>query len=519
MPNVTISAAASPRFEGDFQILPSAGYTPTAVDEALFAAVKAALNHLAQDHQADELVLPPGGSLPAPVSQGLLTARKEARKSTAASIYAEAQKFAAGQTQAEAATERVANFKQQYLASVPTFGVADRLPGRFEGEFQIVHTAGCVPDSAQATYLDSLEKAFQEFVTDQSSDSTGNYSPNVIRQRKDLRVKTVKGLRTHAEKLCTGQLSANDAADTVLLDRGGYRANRDRLTQHLFNVKIEKEVEKKKDADSWTDLNFTLIPGLPPPEDAASPEKRELFIQINKTITVIVAVYTRMDERAESGWRKMLHWPDKLAKQQARYLLGDYLGKLRGIAVIGLEDSDTSFANLALTELRNEFYTREVGRITNKYVRWLGAWAALSAAAFLVAYIVIMTRYPDWAWGQMHKAFLVAATGASIGTWASFLVRQNQFSFDELVMLEENSLDPPLRILFVVTLTMTACLLFWTGAINLEIGNLKTQQGSFSSSGSVALLIGMFAGLSERALATAISGRAAAFVKGIAAGK
>ncbi|HWX85200.1 MAG TPA: hypothetical protein VNZ48_16510 [Xanthobacteraceae bacterium] len=516
MPNVTISASASPRLDGDFQITPNADYAASAADEDLFAAIKAALDRLAQHHQADMPVPASDGSLPTPMSRELLAARKTARTIAAASIQAEAQKFAAGRTEAADAAEQVRKIEGQYLASVPTFGVADRLPARFESDFQIVLAAGCVPNNTQATYFDYLERALAEITIDQSNDSTGHYSPFVIEYRKARRMAAVKTFRAQAEKFCAGELSANSATESLLLARGGYHALRDRLTRRLFNASIAKEDDKKY--TDRTDLSISLISGLPPPEDDASPEKQDLYVQISKATTVIRTVCSRIEERAESGWRKRFNCPDQPAKERARYLLGDYMEKLHGIAVIGLENSYTSLAKLALAELRNEFFVREAGRIKNKYVRRLGAWAGIAALAFLVAHVVILTRYPDWAWGQMHKAFLVAAAGASIGTWASFSVRQVQFSFDDLVMLEENSLDPPLRILFVVALTLTACLLFWTGAINLEIGNLKTQQDSFRSSGTVAVLIGMFAGLSERALATAISGRATAFVKSIGGG-
>lgn len=83
------------------------------------------------------------------------------------------------------------------------------------------------------------------------------------------------------------------------------------------------------------------------------------------------------------------------------------------------------------------------------------------------------------------------------------------------MMLEERASAPAMRILFVVVLAMAACLLFWNGAVNIEIGNLKTGPQSFQLAGSVAFVIGLFCGLSERALATAIAGRAAAFVKGV----
>jgi hypothetical protein len=113
---------------------------------------------------------------------------------------------------------------------------------------------------------------------------------------------------------------------------------------------------------------------------------------------------------------------------------------------------------------------------------------------------------------------LLAATGAAAGTWVSFAIRRLDLPFEDLPMLEESSLDPPFRILFVVALTFTVCLLFWTSAINIEIGNLKTGPDSFKTTGSIAFLVGMFCGLSERALATAVSGRAAAFVRGVAGG-
>jgi hypothetical protein len=111
--------------------------------------------------------------------------------------------------------------------------------------------------------------------------------------------------------------------------------------------------------------------------------------------------------------------------------------------------------------------------------------------------------------------FLLAAAGAAIGTWISFAIRRLDLPFEELTLLEEASLDPPFRILFVTGLTLIVCLLFWNGAVNIEIGNLKTGPAYFKTSGTIAILIGMFCGLSERALATAVSGRAAAFVKGV----
>jgi hypothetical protein len=299
-------------------------------------------------------------------------------------------------------------------------------------------------------------------------------------------------------------VAADVAAENVLLLRGRYQALRDRMKRRLFNV---KKIGEPKPADGTNPvLKVDFVGGLPSPENAPSQVKQDLYVQIAKTDTVIRAVCDRLSEGSIT------------TKNHARLLRTEFLDKLQGIAIIGLELDFTDLAKLTLDELRHEFFVLEAGRIKNIYVRQLGAWSGAAALLLLIAYAVISARFQDWQWGFDHRSFLLAAGGASVGTWASFSIRQVQFSFDDLVMIEESALDPPVRILFVIVLTMTACLLFWNGAVNLEIGGFKTQAEFFKQSGSVALLVGLFAGLSERSLATAISGRAAAFSKGIAGG-
>ena len=141
----------------------------------------------------------------------------------------------------------------------------------------------------------------------------------------------------------------------------------------------------------------------------------------------------------------------------------------------------------------------------------MGAAAAMAAVPLLVFYTIIAKGVGS-GWWYDHKAFLIAAAGAAIGTWLSFSIRRVELSFSQLAILEEDVLDPSVRIVFVIGLALTACLLFWTGVLNIQIGELNTNAAFFMQKGSVAMLIGVLLGLSERALATAISGRAAAFV-------
>jgi hypothetical protein len=497
MANFSITPPAVPRFDGDFTFAPDPGDQPTPDELAYVAAVDAALDHLAADEALDAGVNYP---------MQLLSVRRKQRNAAAAALEAEARKLIAGQT-AAGNLAPVTDIRATYAATVPKFGTTDRATARFGGDFDVVPVANYSPTHDEQAFLDNIKAATAEFAADKRKDATENFSQNVVKFRELQRQSSADALRAQVDGFWNSQMSAAAAAEDVVLNRGRYQARRDRLKQRLFNVKLTKEPRKTADDTSDLYLDINLLGGLPPPEDTPSLDKQELHGQINRVQTVIRTVCDRMGER-----------PDRESRSRGRLLQIEFLEKLHGIALIGLELEFTALARLTLAELRNEFFVLEAGRIKNRYVRWLGAWAGGAAAAFLAAYIVILTQYPDWQWGSDHRNFLLAACGASVGTWASFSIRQVQFSFEDLAMVEENSLDPPVRVLFVIALTMAACLLFWNGAVNIEIGDLKTQSSSFRTSGSVALLVGLFAGLSERALATAISGRAAAFVRGISGG-
>jgi hypothetical protein len=82
-------------------------------------------------------------------------------------------------------------------------------------------------------------------------------------------------------------------------------------------------------------------------------------------------------------------------------------------------------------------------------------------------------------------------------------------------------LHPAFRILFVLGLTLVVMLIFFTGVMNLEVGLLKTT--SFADFGgkleAVSLLVGLFCGIAERGLSSAVSLRANDFVSSIGGAK
>jgi hypothetical protein len=316
-----------------------------------------------------------------------------------------------------------------------------------------------------------------------------------------------------------GSVVVEKAADNALLAQGIYIAERDRLKMPLFRVELILDDPKNPNSRA-VKFEVGINAGLPPPDDQPSQEKQELFVQVNQTWTVIGTVCMHMRERADRienrKWFGRKRRAD-LERQRADSITDQYIRKLYPVAYNGLEAPYTALAKLALNELRGEFTAQQAGRIKNLYVRSLGAAAATAAVPLLLLYTFIAKGVGS-GWWHDHRAFLIAAAGAAIGTWLSFSIRRVTLSFNDLGILEEDLLDPMVRIIFVIALTLIACLLFWTGVMNIQIGELKTNAAEFMQKGSIAMLLGVFFGISERALATAISGRATAFVRGVGGG-
>lgn len=511
MPDFTVVARTPPRLDGDFQITATPPHTPTADETQYLTEVHDALDRLARDASADAR---------ARLRGSLRDARRNWRATRLALLRTDADAVAAGRETAAAARPRVATVMDDYARSLPDIVIADVTPQRFGGELSVT-CKDFNPTTAERGYLDQLQRLLDYLTDDETSDGAARFSETVLAARRAQRKATADEIRKDAGYWKDGELESDIAINNVFVLKGAYQALRDRLTRSLFSVGV---VTGEGAAQRFAvDLLITLEQGLPPPNDVASPDKQELFVQLNNASTVIGKVCQQIRDRAESPWRRRTGSVDEEGVKRAQHLLDEYLKKLAGIGRLGLEGPHTALAKLALASLKSEFVAREAGRIKNRYVRRLGFWAGGFALFLLVVYAYVASGCPTVTggcstWWTAHKTFLLAAIGAAVGTWVSFSVRRLDLPFEELGLSEEEALDPPFRVLFVVALTLAACLLFWTSAINIEIGNLKTGPDSFKTIGSIAVLIGLFCGLSERALATAISGRAAAFVRGLAGG-
>ena len=447
-------------------------------------------------------------------------ARTDHRETEVCELRKIATEFADGRIDADAAASATTEVAQKYAQNCPDLVAQDKAAAelRFAGDFTI--TKNYAPDGPVKEYIDRIADILDRLAEDEVAAKTAGDSVARLDARQGYRKEAANSLRKEFEEFRRGSVAVRIAADHALVSQGIYIGKRDQLKARLFNVIPKYKDEPKR----VVELEFKVTPGLPPPDDQPSQEKQDLFVQVGNADTVISTVSRHMDDRAEKIEKRWWYGPKQRRKrraeaerQLAQRLLDDYLRKLAGIAVVGLEGPHTTLAKLALNELRSEFTAQQAGRIKNIYVRGLGATAATAAVPLLLLYAFI-AKVVGSGWWYDHRAFLIAAAGAAIGTWLSFSIRRVSLSFSDLGILEEDLLDPSVRIIFVIALTLTACLLFWTGVMNIQIGDLKTNAAEFMQRGSIAMLLGVFFGISERALATAISGRATAFVRSVGGG-
>lgn len=239
--------------------------------------------------------------------------------------------------------------------------------------------------------------------------------------------------------------------------------------------------------DGLSDIAFdwTGREGEPPPE------LLELRNRVDRTLGTLKLIY---------GMKRKRQFDEDFAK-------------LLGLAQVGLagERPAPREANAALDSLQWEVLGREGGRIKNAYMLLLGKWALGFAAVATILYFLFdgyRSLPPPEIYDYRH-VFLVYA-GCMAGAWASFAARKVILTFSDLGALEDDNVDPPLRLIFTAILTTILVLTFTTGFADVRIGSFHASQ--VLASGGIAVLIGALSGLAEKALPAAIMMRASAFL-------
>lgn len=413
---------------------------------------------------------------------------------------------------------------QPVPVAVPDFRLEDG--ERFPGDFRILARADYKPAAEEAAYVERLNALVSRIVEWRREDAAGDPDGVLAGELDYCRDQFIGAVRRGAGEFTamSGGAERLRGAETAYAEtfrlEGIYRDRCLRATKIPFVVRTLPRDLDDRPLRPITDIEISTRDTVIPPD------KQRFKLDVDRTAIVMKTVLL---ERRRT-WRRLVprflvpagrretFYRDR-ASELAATRLDEYLFALAKAAEVGLMNhhpSQTPFAALALAGLKDEFVAREAASVKNDYVFRLGAWGFVLVLVCLSGYLAIVGSGLDPnGLPYRFRNFLLLATGAAVGTWLSFSLRRVVLTFADLALLEEDRLNPGFRMVFMVALTSVVGLLFWTGAIAVDIGGLSTD---FVTSGSRAMLIGALCGIAERAVTTAVSRRADDFAAGIGGG-
>jgi hypothetical protein len=239
-------------------------------------------------------------------------------------------------------------------------------------------------------------------------------------------------------------------------------------------------VSERTGQDQQKDIFFkVLAPGCPS-------EQQTLKNRIERTLSSFRTIYATNEPKFNEAFAKLL--------------------SLSQVGLVGPKAS-VAVADAALDSLQSEIVDREAGRVKNDYMVKLGSWALIFGSVAVTLYFVLDIYGSCFPKQFYHyRTFFLLWTGCMIGAWCSFASRKVALAFFDLGQLEEDRIDPPLRLIFAGLLTSILGLVFVTGFANLVIGTFEASK--MLTNGSVALLLGALSGMAEKALPAAVMQRA-----------
>jgi hypothetical protein len=268
------------------------------------------------------------------------------------------------------------------------------------------------------------------------------------------------------------------------------------------------------DAPLHDDIEFSLREVA----DDVPPDQVKLHSEIEKTLTLLRAIFPARNTDSEQGAR-----------------FSEYFAKLVGLSHVGFGMSypRSDIATYALQALHQEIVELEGGRIKNGYIRRLGLAAVASSLVAIAIWIVFVfaVRYGcgaiEWTGATLScapspdnialipivRTFALMWVACQIGSWVSFNIRKVTISVYDLSNFESDRVEPLMRLLFTGLLSLVFGLIILTNIASVEIGGFGTKE--LQTNGLIALLVGAFCGLSEQALASAVTIRAAETITSI----
>ncbi len=316
----------------------------------------------------------------------------------------------------------------------------------------------------------------------------------------ELQQNYVARLRSIANGIRDKQQSGHDLLVRLGTAFGEYKS----LPEQLHYIRsVGADLHPKKDPRTLK---------LNPLDVDASEELRALYLEIQKTLTVVDVVLSRR----EGDLSKKSSFDHKDQQRHLSLLRREYLQRLKEIADYAwLHRDATAYGTQKLTLFQEAFVSREADYVKNKHIQSLGLRAALLLVPLTALYLFFTSGGTSLTASDNIKiwtGFLALAAGACIGTWLSFSLRRTSIGFTDLVLLEPDRVNPTSRLIYVVLLTCILGLLLELGMVPLQIAGVKITP---STGFMVAFLIGILSGISERSLAGFVSGKASSLMKSL----
>jgi hypothetical protein len=226
-------------------------------------------------------------------------------------------------------------------------------------------------------------------------------------------------------------------------------------------------------------IMFRLMPGFdgPVPDD-------QLALQdaVDRALVVLEALFPHRSSRFIQYYRPLL--------------------SLAQAGLVG-PHAQPELGRRALAQLQDQVVAAEGANVKNRYMKQLGLRALALGLPALVAALTLRC------FGLLPgiEAFLYVWAAAMAGVWLSFGSRKTVLGFFDLHILEEDRLEPTLRLVFAGFLAIIVGLLFSAKMATVSIGELDLS--GFESDVRLALLLGVGAGLSEKLLSQSVAKRAA----------
>ena len=229
------------------------------------------------------------------------------------------------------------------------------------------------------------------------------------------------------------------------------------------------------------------------------------LLEFNKLLNAIKKIYLDVDPKRTDTFR-------------------GYYVRLFHLAKLAFEGVGASpaLAKDSLVALTFDIIDDESGRVKNGHLKKLGKYVIWYTLGFLVFYILLVLLPIDTKKGflavlgvdrHLTANFLLLWIGCFIGVWLSYGLRASNLILDDIINTDRDRLIPQIRLLFAGLFTMIVGMLLVLQVIDISFGNLKLSD--VATNKMLAVLIGIFCGISELALPESIGARAKKMVEDI----